>query len=332
MILSLIFISFTLTFAGIVIFRRLARRTSRLIDVPNERSSHVSPVTRGAGIAIVITVLSLYVVVSRSDLNTNFVIAASAVATISFLDDLFTMSPTLRLVIHIAAASFLILSSGPYTELARVVPFDFLAPLLSVLFIVWTTNVYNFMDGIDGIAGIQGAGAGLGWMLAGILIGSVPTASLGSIVLGSCLAFLVFNWQPAKVFMGDVGSTFLGFTLASFPLIDTQREASTGFSSLGLAVLFMWLFQFDAGLVRAAQILSAKPFWRPHRDHLYQKIVVNGYSHAQVAAYFGIFATATALSLYLFPGVGKWMSVTIAGVGAVGLLFWSRKKIDVKVD
>ncbi len=336
MTLFLIFISFSLTVAGVLIFRRLASRTTRLLDVPNERSSHETPVTRGAGIAIVVTVLGLYVAISAPNVNLYFVFAGLSIATVSFLDDLFTMSPTLRLAIHIAAASLLVYSSGPYDGLGLESLFDdrygIVAPFLSIVFIVWTINVFNFMDGIDGIAGVQGAGAGLGWMLIGMGIGSNIYTGLGAVILGACVGFLLFNWQPAKVFMGDVGSTFLGFTLSVFPLIHQNPQISANYSQFSVVFLLLWLFQFDAGLIRAKQVLSGKAFWRPHREHMYQRLVIGGNSHATVAAYFGFFAILAALTVYIVPMVGPWPAIAAAGIGAVGLLFWSGKKIDVKVE
>lgn len=331
MILATLIISFVSCAAGVYLFRRLAARSTRLHDIPNERSSHTRPVVRGAGIAIVLTVLVGYLVTAGAAASFAFVATAASIAVVSFIDDLRSIPFIPRLILHLAAATALVYWCGGYTGLA--IPFsgsgiDFGLPgvAITILFIVWMTNAFNFMDGIDGIAGIQGFGAGLGWMLFGLVSGQPLMAILGALIAGACLGFLFFNWQPASVFMGDVGSTFLGFTLASVPLFTAETTAQSRAEGFTLAVVFLWLFLFDTVYTRLLQILKFRPFWRAHRDHLYQRIVVRGASHRTVALFFGLFSLIVALATACVGVIGAIPLSALLLTGPIILAVFAWKK------
>jgi len=315
----LIISSFLLATFGVWLFRKATRNYPRLLDIPNERSSHSVPITRGAGVAIVAVVLGLYLYVFGSSANLAYVFAALAIAVASFLDDLFSLPIALRLTVHFAAASALVFWIGALTPTN-------LPALGYTVFIVWVINAYNFMDGIDGIAGVQGAATSLGWILFGITTGNDSIALIGSILLGACLGFLVFNWQPAKVFMGDVGSTFLGFTFAVIPLLDASPRSTIAASHFILVAIFLWLFMFDTVYTRLGQILLLKPFWKAHKDHLYQRIVYTGYSHGRVAAFFGLFGILLAGAFVLRPSLGSVPFAALMFIGPTCLLVWAKKR------
>jgi Fuc2NAc and GlcNAc transferase len=319
-----------LTALGVWLFRRATRDYSRLLDIPNERSSHTAPVTRGAGIAIVAVVLSLYLYLFGTGSNFAYILAAIAIAAVSFLDDLFSLPVALRLAVHFGAATAFVICSSDlnFTTLSGSAP-----ALGYIVFIVWVVNAYNFMDGIDGIAGIQGVAASIGWILLGVTTGFDSAALLNSILLGSCLGFLVFNWQPAKVFMGDVGSTFLGFTFAAIPILDANYLATVGASSFLVAALMLWLFMFDTIYTRLTQIVTLKPFWKAHRDHLYQVIVRAGSSHSKVSALFGLYGLVLAGAFGLQSSIGLLPSIVLLFIGPACLILWAGKKeIDVSFD
>ena len=195
-----------------------------------------------------------------------------------------------------------------------------------MIFIVWVTNAFNFMDGIDGIAGIQGVGAALGWLFLGMAIGSSSIALFAAILLGSCGGFLLFNWPPAKVFMGDVGSTFLGFTFASFPLIGDSDRSPIGYYGLAAAMVFLWLFLFDTIFTRTRQVVKLKRFWLPHRDHLYQRIVIGGSSHRAVSLLFGSFGVAAAFAACFALNNSVIPLIAILVLGPISLLLWAWNK------
>jgi len=315
----------------VIAFRWLALRTDRLRDVPNERSLHETPVVRGAGLAIVVGVLAVYTTYFGIEANFVFVCTAGLVAVVGFLDDLYSLPVLPRLLCHVFAACALVYSSGPLDEfrnaLNTFVPgLGSLGPFALIFFIVWITNAFNFMDGIDGIAGMQGMTAGLGWMVYGLVTGEPRVALLGSIILGSCAAFLILNWQPAIVFMGDTGSTFLGFTLASVPLIDVDHTGISLLDSALMSISFIWLFLFDTTYTRSIQLITGKPFWKPHSEHLYQQLVVLGSSHQKVTLFFGLCGVLISCFSALGYKIGFAFSLSLIVVFPILLLFWVRKK------
>ncbi len=298
--------SLLLTYFGVAAFRRWSERRG-LIDVPNERSSHTVPTPRGGGLVIVLVTLLLYTVYSLSvfeNLNWGFLTGAIIIAAVSLLDDFSSLGFLTRFFIHAAAAAVFVIFSGYFREVYipgfnSVIGFDAFGPYLTIIWIVWMVNAFNFMDGIDGLAGLQGTIAGFGWMALGFFADSEVMAVFGGIVAMSCFGFLLHNWNPARIFMGDVGSAFLGFTFAVLPLIFTGNPAKyLGFFSVS-AVILMWLFVFDAGFTRLVRLLAGKKFWLPNSEHSYQKLVISGVTHSRVSVFFGISAFFISVFLIL---------------------------------
>ncbi|MDI1241977.1 MAG: hypothetical protein PSX80_08675, partial [bacterium] len=149
-------------------------------------------------------------------------------------------------------------------------------------------------------------------------------ADLGAIILGSCAGFLFFNWPPAKVFMGDVGSTFLGFTFAVFPLVASPNALSDLGADITFAVILLWLFLFDTIFTRFRLVIRSRAFWEAHREHLYQRVVGSGRPHRSVSLFFGIYAIASALALAYIPKIGLTPLAAILILGPLFLLLWSR--------
>ena len=250
------------------------------------------------------------------------------IAAVSFLDDIFSVPFWIRLAVHFLSAGAFVYSSGHYYVISPLLPGNLelgsFAPGFTVLFIVWTINAFNFMDGIDGIAGTQGVGAAFGWMLLGISSAVWAHANLGAILVGSCAAFLLFNLPPAKVFMGDVGSTFLGFTFAVFPLIAAPNALSSLPADILLVVILLWLFLFDTVFTRVQLVVNRRNFWKAHREHHYQRVVESGRSHLAVSLFFGGYAVACALALASAPKIGSSPLTALLIAGPAFLLIWPR--------
>jgi UDP-N-acetylmuramyl pentapeptide phosphotransferase/UDP-N-acetylglucosamine-1-phosphate transferase len=162
------------------------------------------------------------------------------------------------------------------------------------------TNVYNFMDGIDGIAGTQGLVAGVAWMAGGWWLASTPIALLGAALAGACLGFLIDNWSPARIFMGDVGSAFLGFLFALLPLV-ALREPSLASRTLDasrlplFALLVVWPFVSDGFFTFVRRACRGEVVWKPHRSHLYQRLVGVGWPHSRVSGLYGAWCGLSAV-------------------------------------
>jgi UDP-N-acetylmuramyl pentapeptide phosphotransferase/UDP-N-acetylglucosamine-1-phosphate transferase len=142
------------------------------------------------------------------------------------------------------------------------------------------------MDGIDGIAGTQGLIAGIGWSLAGWLANDSLVLLFGGLLSATNLGFLWHNWHPARIFMGDVGSAFLGFSFAVLPLLAMQQtEEKSDLAIFG--VLVVWTFIFDAGLTFVRRAKRGENVFAAHRSHLYQRLVIADYSHSLVSLVYG---------------------------------------------
>ena len=203
---------------------------------------------------------------------------AAVVAGLSLIDDLRGLPALVRLVVHAAAAAVVVGGIGAFVEI-RVAPDPLLSPsgglLLSpalgaavtAAWIVGFVNAFNFMDGIDGIAALQAVIAGLAWAAIGWLLDEPALALLGVAVAAACVGFLAHNWSPASIFMGDVGSAFLGFLLAAGALATRPPR-----SLLVPTVLTVWPFVFDTSLTLARRVRRRENLLAAHRSHLYQRL------------------------------------------------------------
>jgi UDP-N-acetylmuramyl pentapeptide phosphotransferase/UDP-N-acetylglucosamine-1-phosphate transferase len=248
----------------------------RALDEPNERSSHSIPTPRGGGIAVIGAVLAVWVgltVAGRLPPMLLLVAAATlGLAAVSFLDDLRGLSPVSRLVAQLTAVAF-----GMQVLPSHAVFQGWLPPVLDdaavALLWLWFVNLCNFMDGIDGIAASEAAAIGLGL----VLIAPAPhTAWLAAAIAAASVGFLVWNWAPARIFLGDVGSVPLGFLLG-FLLLDAAARGAW-LPALVLPAYFL----ADATLTLLRRLARGERVWEAHREHFYQRAVQAGLGHAAV--------------------------------------------------
>lgn len=310
--------SFAATLFGVALFRRFGP-ASRMMDIPNERSSHSVPTPRGAGVVIVIVCLLVYAAiaaVSGSAVNWSYIIGAIVIAVVSWIDDLSTLPAYVRFAAHSLAAGILILGSGVLGGIAipgaASIEFGVLAPLITLGWIVWMINSYNFMDGIDGIAGGQAVVAGLSWAIFGFLSNEPLIYLYGGSIAFAALGFLFHNWSPAKVFMGDVGSAFLGYTFAAVPLL-VGRSAEHGSWLFLAAVTFVWVFFFDSVYTFIRRSLKWEKVWIAHRQHIYQRLVIFGWKHSSVSLFYTTAAAAVSAAFFL--------AYLTAGISSLLLIF-----------
>jgi UDP-N-acetylmuramyl pentapeptide phosphotransferase/UDP-N-acetylglucosamine-1-phosphate transferase len=320
-------LSAAVSYIGIEAIRRqsLARHW---MDLPNDRSSHAAPTPIGGGLVIVVISLVAFITISLylgTEILWGFATAGLLVAVISWLDDLYSVPFVWRLIVHFAAAVLLVNSNGYFQSAglsdSLTVTFGRLGPAVTVLWVVWMINAYNFMDGIDGIAGVQAVTAGVAWALVWSIYSQPPFFLYNLVIVGACIGFLIHNWNPAKIFMGDVGSAFLGFTFASMPLLFKPVDQKASIFLPVAAVLFLWPFVFDSLLTLFRRTIRLEPLWKAHRQHLYQKLVIVGFSHASVAMGYGIIAlAASACGLLILSGIGNRpliliLLLTVASIG-----------------
>jgi UDP-N-acetylmuramyl pentapeptide phosphotransferase/UDP-N-acetylglucosamine-1-phosphate transferase len=288
--------------------RRYAIR-HRVLDLPNPRSSHTVATPRGAGVVIVgATLLTLAAVAAMESRSLSpailaYLFGATLIAGVGWLDDVRSLSSVIRLLAQLAAAAIVVAGAGWWDEAALPgagrVSLGWAGLPLALLWLVGLTNAYNFMDGIDGIAGGQAVVAGAAWALIGAATGAPEAAALGFGVALSSAAFLLHNWSPARIFMGDAGSGFLGFTFAALPFV---LSATSGAEELRLrlpvaAALLVWPFVLDTLFTVCRRLLRGEHVFRAHRSHLYQRLVIAGLGHRPVATlYTGLALTGSLLA------------------------------------
>jgi Fuc2NAc and GlcNAc transferase len=270
-----------------------------MLDVPNHRSSHTAPTPRGGGVAIVTMVVAGMAVAWALGLvpaRTGVALGGGglAVAAIGWLDDRRSLSPLTRASVQFLAAGWAVfwLRGLPHLEVGfTLLDLDWIGPLLGVLGLVWLTNLYNFMDGIDGLAAGEALAVGV---VGGALLwwgGEPGLAALAFLVAAASAGFLAWNWQPARIFMGDVGSGFLGFVFAGLALASENARALP----LLIWVLILGVFVLDATLTLLRRVRRGERWSEAHRSHAYQRAVQSGWTHAQVTG--GIMATNAVLAV-----------------------------------
>lgn len=308
-----------------------------LLDHPNERSSHKLPVPRLGGAAFVPLVLITLGggwLIGLGNLWTPAIGAYFAGAVtlylISLVDDFRPLPTWLRFGFHFIAAAGIVITTLP-TVTEGLALSSGLRILLIATFIVWivgSLNIYNFMDGIDGIAGVQAIAAGLGWLAIGLSTEAPFVTLLGIGFAAGAAGFLTLNWPPAKIFMGDAGSTVLGFSFAVAPLL--AREETPLVDLLRLfagAVLSLWPFLADGTFTILRRLQKRENILKAHRSHLYQRLVIAGKSHLHVTIIYGTLSLAGAgLAWGVIAGltVAEWLAVLFPPIAFLGLWCWTR--------
>ena len=271
--------------------RRYALR-SDLLDVPNERSLHRTPTPRGGGLAIaLVTLAGLTIAALRSEIPAPVAwalgVGGALVAAVGWLDDRRGVSARFRAAVHLIAAGWA--AYWIWGELS-------LAAVAGVVCLVWAINLYNFMDGIDGLAGAEAGSVGIMAGALFLMAGREDLAVVASLVAAAATGFLGWNRPPARIFMGDVGSGFLGFTFGALALIADR----SGALPLALGLLLAGVFAFDATITLLRRMARGERWQEAHRSHAYQRLVQAGRTHAEV--------TSGVLLVNLVLGVLAWLA------------------------
>jgi len=332
-------------FASWLIVGAVIRAAPRLglVDNPNDRSLHLLPTPRGGGIGIVATTLAgwplaIAFVAGWPEIGVWWlVLLGIGIAAVSVADDRSPIPAKLRLIVHVAFAAGAVTTLGWFHEIllpgAGIVALGVVGAALTLVWILGLTNVTNFMDGADGIAGLQCMIAGAAWIAAGVWLGDPAVALGGATIAGACGGFLFHNWSPANVFMGDVGSAFLGFMLAALPVLAAQHaiaEAPLAAARLPLfGGLVMWPFIGDGLLTFARRILRRENVLRAHRSHLYQRLVLAGWSHARVSLLYGAWAAAmSAAALIHLTRSGRGVASAVVAVVSLAVVWVLVKRVE----
>jgi Fuc2NAc and GlcNAc transferase len=317
-----------ISFGASVLFTALVRSyllRRKILDIPNSRSSHSRPTPRGGGLSIVIVFLGIALwLACRGAVAPNLAAAliwgGLAVAGVGFLDDHSPVPAGVRLLVHFAAAAWALWclgGVGPLNLGAISWNWGWVGQLPAVVGLVWMINLYNFMDGIDGLAATEGICVSA---LGGLVIAWSGHGSLAVCVAGlaaACAGFLVWNWPPAKIFMGDVGSGFLGFVFGVLA-ISSAKHRSWLFWSW---VILLSVFIVDATVTLVRRGLSGARWSHAHRSHAYQHAAELWGSHLRVTLTIAAVNVAWLLPFVLAAGVWPTIAPLFAMVAMAPLVY-----------
>jgi Fuc2NAc and GlcNAc transferase len=271
----------------------------RLLDVPNARSSHSVATPRGGGMAIVVSTLAAIVALGAMRLMPWSTVAAlcgagAAVAAIGFADDHGHIAPHWRLLGHFAAAWWLLTwIGGPPPLPLATANTGWLWQGLGALYLVWVLNLTNFMDGIDGIAAVEAITVGAGGAAIALTSRSGADAAMAPTALAAAAAgFLLWNWPPARIFMGDAGSGFIGTMMAGLSL----QAGRTSFPALAGWIILLGVFVTDATVTLIRRAGRGERIHEPHRTHAYQHAAARVGRHKPVTL-----AVAAVNVVWLLP-------------------------------
>ena len=279
-------------------------------DIPNERSLHTEPIPRVGGVAIMAGILSGWILLVQF-WAWWIVLPMLGLFALSLVDDVRNLPAKMRLIGHFAAAMIVLWGAG--------VEWLWLLPVL--LFIVWMTNLYNFMDGSDGLAGGMTLFGFSFYGIAGLINGNEAFAMMNFSIGAAALGFLYHNFHPAKVFMGDAGSVPLGFLAAAFGVWGWQQ----GYWPFWYPFLVFSPFVTDATVTLIRRVRRKENLAQAHRNHYYQRLVQMGWGHRNTAvAEYALMLLAGASALWGIGMDAQGQGNLLAWWGAVylGLAMW----------
>lgn len=309
--------------------RRICDPQSRLhvLDHPNDRSLHTKPTPRTGGVAIlagVVAGVGVYGFIRGAPVAAAWlVLATTAIAVLSFVDDRRGLSVGVRLLGHFACVALLVVGGlyMPQFSWPGVTLFwpPWLAILFAVSYLVWMVNLYNFMDGMDGFAGGMGV-VGFGTLaILGGLAGNLPFLAFNLAVAAAIGGFLLFNFPPARIFMGDTGSAALGLLAGGVSL----WGARAGVFPFWVALLVFSPFIVDATVTLLRRLVSGERVWQAHRTHYYQRLVQLGWGHRKTVLHEYALMLACCLSALLavqMNAAGQWLLIGAWCVIYAGLM------------
>lgn len=325
--------------AGLTRFIRSLAMQYRIIDVPNSRSSHETPTPRGGGMAIAVTyfliigLLLLGGFLSISEVG-GLLISGLAITLLGFIDDLITLPRKPRLLVWLLITGIAIIFgiSLKTIELPWLgkINFGILSPLVTFLWLIGVTNFYNFMDGIDGLAASETIAAAGFLLFFSFRMGNDVIAFSSLVLLGAAGGFLIYNFPPAKIFMGDGGSNFLGFIFATLAVLGGKAES--GQIPFVVPVILLNMFLLDGGVTLIKRLPKGKKWLEPHRDHYYQRLIKSGLSHLQVTLLYssmniilGVVAYAYMIATNAFIRTGL-LALSVVPFLFVVILSYRRKQ------
>ncbi|MFT6408404.1 MAG: Fuc2NAc and GlcNAc transferase [Arenicella sp.] len=255
---------------------------NNIVDLPNHRTSHQGAIPRGGGLVIIASLLVALIVAAvtsgRPALFAGLAFIVFAWASLSWWDDRADLTPKFRLIVQLLICSLTVSAFGWVSQLLGI-ELSWFGPILSIIGLLWMANLYNFMDGLDGLAASQSIVASISLAFWFFMHQDMPMALVCVVVAASSYAFMLWNWSPAKIFMGDVGSIGLGGFFGTLFIIGSTRHGLSIVSFFGLFGVFI----ADSTATILMRARRGEKIWLPHRQHFYQRLANAGYAHSKIA-------------------------------------------------
>lgn len=319
-------ISFFLSLTSVFLIKKVLSR--QLIDIPNERSSHTQPTPRGGGLgfilAFAITITISYLLGINSVTPEQYIawLALVPLVAVGIIDDWKNVPSGIRYLIQLFVSFVVVADCGAFPlpilgELGSTG--ELIASLLTIIAMTALINFYNFMDGLDGLVG------GVTALQLGFVALWFNQSALW-ILIAALLGFLYWNWSPAKIFMGDAGSTFLGGIIA-IAFLSYKNNPTLTWS--GLAILLPLIG--DAIYTLFRRLLRGENIFKAHRSHLYQRLQQSGWSHSQVAIAYILITVAIGVIISSGETIGAWSSLIGTVIAVAGTeVFLQTRKLSLK--
>ncbi|MBP3950062.1 undecaprenyl/decaprenyl-phosphate alpha-N-acetylglucosaminyl 1-phosphate transferase [Bacillus sp. YZJH907-2] len=311
------FVAFTVSLLSTPLVIKFAKAIGA-VDQPDYRKVHKQVMPRMGGIAIIIgTIAGFLIVPVESPYITSIIVGAGIIVIVGLLDDLYTLSAKYKLIGQLLAAGIVVMS-GLRIELINL-PFDVqiqlgfvLSAILTVLWIVAITNAINLIDGLDGLAAGVSTIALASILAMAILDGQYLVVPIAIILIGSILGFLPFNFNPAKIFMGDTGALFLGYAIAVISVMGLFKSVTV--FSLVIPIIILAIPIFDTIFAIVRRILNKKKISEPDKSHLHHCLLEMGFSHRKTVLIIYVVNIFFGVSAIVFSNAALWGSVIIIAV------------------
>ena len=343
-VLAAFFVTGILSFLLTAPVKRLAHRIGA-IDVPKDaRRMHKKPIPRLGGLAIYISFVIVSLVLGQWNMqNFTILIGSAIIVVLGIFDDRNALSAKFKFGIQLIAAAIPVVFGNLRIELITnpnlfsgelYVKFGALAIPITIIWIVAITNAVNLIDGLDGLAVGVSAIACMTMLAVSLLIGEVPIAILLAVLAGACVGFMPFNLNPASIFMGDTGSTFLGFMLATLSIQGMFKVYAI--ISFAVPFLILGLPIFDTAFAFTRRILSGRSPFSPDRGHVHHRLIDMGFNQKQTVAILYIISTVLGLLAVVLTTSGEYRAIVMVLVVLItcvvcGFIYLSAERRKMKL-
>ena len=330
-------VSAVLAFLITPLVKRLAERVGAM-DVPTDgRRMHHRPIPRMGGLAIFIAVLVSVLIFAKIDREVRgILLGAIIIVILGVLDDIMTLHAGLKFIVQILAAILVVLHGCRIEHFMGLTLANWLSYPVSVLWIVAITNAVNFIDGLDGLAaGVSAISAGA-MLVVALLVADFTSAVMLAAIVGGCVGFIPYNFNPAKIFMGDTGSTFLGFMLSTISIYGLFKMYAIISFAVPFLVLGLPIFDICFAVVR--RVSHGQSPMHADRGHVHHRLIDMGFSQKQAVAIAYMLSAILGMAAVVLTNDGEMQALVfiaaIVVVGAIGfwVIFGRRHKDDTSAD